>query len=261
MKPTNSDMKYYTPFDQFRERLQELKFDSPFDNVVSISDALDAFDEAMQSYAHQQTPIAGSGGGQNDIGAILLEEAAKKYATFDDDFVQHIYDAFIAGARYAQSQPVEGWIDVEDRLPDYYKIVWVMNHYEPTKLAIAWRVSDGKNEFYTLFQSDEIWYNITHWMPLPKPPQAKPILGGIERQAGEGGDVMKKVIVINKSDVEMKYAMQMAMQSLEVEIIGSQWAFKDFSITEKEQSKGYTVRIVNNKSSKRITVYNEEITL
>lgn len=65
----------------------------------------------------------------------------------------------------------------------------------------------------------------------------------------------KRIIVNNRSDCSMSVAMQMAIQSLEVEVIGHSWAFKDFSWG----GKGYTTRIVNNKNSKRINIYNEAL--
>jgi hypothetical protein len=70
---------------------------------------------------------------------------------------------------------------------------------------------------------------------------------------------VKRIIVNNRSDCSMSIAMQMAIRSLEVEVIGNSWAFKDFSISGigTQDAKGYTVMIVNNKGSKRINIYNE----
>ncbi len=70
-----------------------------------------------------------------------------------------------------------------------------------------------------------------------------------------GGIIMNKLIITNKSDCELRHAVQMALQSLDVEVIGRSWGFKDFTI----DGKPYTTRILNNKSSKRITIFNEPL--
>lgn len=61
----------------------------------------------------------------------------------------------------------------------------------------------------------------------------------------------KRLIINNRSDCSLEIATQMALKSLDVEVIN--WAFKDFLVDDKP----YTVRIVNNKGSKRINIYND----
>lgn len=65
---------------------------------------------------------------------------------------------------------IDKWISVEDRLPDYYKPVLVICNNTPS-MNIVWLASDGDRYFYTELNSDRIISNVTHWMPLPEPPQ------------------------------------------------------------------------------------------
>ena len=76
-------------------------------------------------------------------------------AMFDDDFEQALKE-------YLSSQ----WIDVKDRLPEYYKPVIVD---DGEKLFIAWRASDGDENYYTIYPTDLICKEPIKWMPLPKP--------------------------------------------------------------------------------------------
>ena len=74
-----------------------------------------------------------------------------------------------------QGVTVQEWISVEDRLPEYSN----------DRFADAVLVTDGFVQHMAYFvggewrfaESGEIkepmWYRITHWMPLPKPPKGE----------------------------------------------------------------------------------------
>lgn len=66
---------------------------------------------------------------------------------------------------------VNNWIRVEDQKPPYYTPIFIYNHYD-SSWALAWYASDGDNGFYTVFGTDMIIYNITHWQltNIPSPP-------------------------------------------------------------------------------------------
>lgn len=103
-----------------------------------------------------------------------VEEAAKEYASsiFDASFkgeFQVRTDSFLAGAAWQASQSSgskEEWRRVEDGLPELRKPVLVYMNY-------------GKQD--TCYWTGELWVQsvraehsnggITHWMPLPAPPQ------------------------------------------------------------------------------------------
>jgi len=60
-----------------------------------------------------------------------------------------------------------GWISVKDRLPDYSNQVIVFKeHHKAIEIANRTHTS-SKGDFW----SCEYGHYITHWMPLPNPPQ------------------------------------------------------------------------------------------
>lgn len=67
------------------------------------------------------------------------------------------------------------WISVEDRLPKgcnkgFHKLFIVSVNYEKTFSYYAW--FDG-DEFYSADFGGNIHPLVTHWMPLPEPPEEK----------------------------------------------------------------------------------------
>lgn len=80
------------------------------------------------------------------------------------------------------AQPKDGWISVDDRLPEMSIIVYV-KHIENLIPALAWRnyndewysvtATGGAEDFYYAYSYSPEDSPITHWMalpPLPQPP-------------------------------------------------------------------------------------------
>lgn len=71
-------------------------------------------------------------------------------------------------------QPVEEWISVKERLPEVFDEVIV---YFNGFISIAWRETEKrKNGIVGWHWDSQMHYpeslvNVTHWMPLPKPPK------------------------------------------------------------------------------------------
>lgn len=60
------------------------------------------------------------------------------------------------------------WISVKDRLPDIDTRILTINN-----LGIIIAILDGNiGEFYEPVSTQGI-YNVTHWMPLPQPPNGE----------------------------------------------------------------------------------------
>lgn len=61
------------------------------------------------------------------------------------------------------------WIQVEDRLPEYYEIVLVFTR--PKIFTLAFRSKVKNREWWDPDRFDLVDVPITHWMPLPDPPK------------------------------------------------------------------------------------------
>ena len=78
-----------------------------------------------------------------------------------------------------------GWISVKDRLPekdgDY--VVYIQYPYSNLIMIISW--TNNYKGFYPDLKGKAVWYdydseygdceitNVTHWMPLPLPPEGE----------------------------------------------------------------------------------------
>jgi len=107
-----------------------------------------------------------------------IKKAAKKYCNninCDNFEGPDPYDAFIAGAEYADSHSQYQWISVKDRLPE-------CNKEGKSKYCLALRF-DGDLYVVKYLASRDRWIEsdyicelidgITHWMPIPKLPTTK----------------------------------------------------------------------------------------
>lgn len=99
------------------------------------------------------------------------------------------YDAFLDGYKAAMDQLADvdkvmnssnnsnGWISVKERLPEEGEEVLVFGQYLndiPKVLGVRSRYKGDQDWKYTWEGSDEWVYrenDVTHWMPLPKPPK------------------------------------------------------------------------------------------
>lgn len=62
------------------------------------------------------------------------------------------------------------WISAKDRLPETIDDVIVCN--ESGKVYSAW-YSDADNLWRYAFTAEIVTHKVTHWMPLPDPPEVK----------------------------------------------------------------------------------------
>lgn len=82
-----------------------------------------------------------------------------------------------------EAEPVDRWISVKDRLPEYDKTVLVVNEdgYMHTAVRIKGsiaKIDEWQIKFGVYFIDNDVWEEdeqgkITHWRFLPKPPKGE----------------------------------------------------------------------------------------
>lgn len=103
---------------------------------------------------------------------IALEKFPRVYGTFLElprESMQHLQrKAFIEGYKQALESYKNGWVSVEERLPEPCSdvICFTLGGYGVESLLF-----DGDRKFYN--QNTDVERNPTHWQPLPTPPQTK----------------------------------------------------------------------------------------
>ena len=69
------------------------------------------------------------------------------------------------------------WISVKDRLPETFMVFprWIILSIgtDNAELGILSRITDQGNPEWRHKETDKILMNVTHWMPLPAPPESK----------------------------------------------------------------------------------------
>lgn len=89
-----------------------------------------------------------------------------------DELVSNVYiEMFnhIADLKQEIQDLQRGWISVEDRLPEVYEVViiWIPPDERPT---MGYRITERA---WTEIEGDSTGRGVTHWMPLPDPPEVE----------------------------------------------------------------------------------------
>jgi len=106
------------------------------------------------------------------------EEAAKLYMESkfppllrDNSIARFCQQDFLEGIRWKSEQ--SPWIPMsKGNWPNYYEVVWCYDQVT-NRVHEAWLASDGDHLFFTIWKSDIVLSNVTHWMPRIKPPNEK----------------------------------------------------------------------------------------
>lgn len=118
------------------------------------------------------------------------------YADVDDaDGVDILDDVLLLiDAQSTLPQPsneaLPGWVSVEERLPEKRKDVLV--RYGNGRIGIDWINS------IQCFVFDKLYGRVTHWLPIPEPPDCRPPEGG-----GRGGRMTNADKIRSMSDEEL----------------------------------------------------------
>jgi len=99
----------------------------------------------------------------------LAEEFVNIESTGSDTFAHGLRNGYLAGYQAAAPQ----WISVKDRLPEDISDVLILT--KEKELCVGYyRNSDNDWNMYNPCCSFHMeLHGVTHWMPLPKPPEDK----------------------------------------------------------------------------------------
>ena len=93
----------------------------------------------------------------------------KEQANGNMDLNAYVYDFANAIEQAAKAQAVPKWISVKDKLPsdDIGRVLaWVVEQNSLGKCGFVWNCSHSNGVFSDKFET----FQVTHWMPLPEPP-------------------------------------------------------------------------------------------
>ena len=108
--------------------------------------------------------------------SFKFDEELQQYIALDSemelqvDEFNELWDAFRAGWQAAKAQAVQQWISVKDEMPEQGQKVLVFRPYAHEK---PYKDPNYKICTYAgedIFINSHFEHEITHWMPLPKPP-------------------------------------------------------------------------------------------
>jgi hypothetical protein len=97
------------------------------------------------------------------------EQMAEEYCSTKQ--LSHVEQLLLTSGFLAGYQAAQQWISVKERLPDNYDVCIVSTEFRGVDVVShqseAWIFEDASGYIYR-----PISY-VTHWMPLPKPPEDK----------------------------------------------------------------------------------------
>jgi len=66
------------------------------------------------------------------------------------------------------------WRAILEERPDYYKPILCFGQtaeYSVKTMAVCWLASDGEEDIFTIAGTNDIMWDVEHWMPLPNSPK------------------------------------------------------------------------------------------
>ena len=150
--------------DKLKKILKEELYISDFNGEQNII----GHDEAINSICHLTPETQRVNVGDiNKLEATIIEwvKIETGYGLHSDELNEFISML----SKLSTTQPTkvdEGWVSVEDRLPETECLA--TDGHE----VLIGHITRRNSENYSAVSDDETLYNITHWMPLPEPPQS-----------------------------------------------------------------------------------------
>ena len=109
---------------------------------------------------------------------LILGGCAKEESRLD------IIEDSCWGAYWADEHPKNPWISVEDRLPELYQDVIVINNGKPImsrRYKCQVRSKLTNNEWVDSWRWSRNLVNVTHWMLIPDAPACEMLINGLKK--------------------------------------------------------------------------------
>lgn len=92
----------------------------------------------------------------------------------EDCMLHDIFPRIIDDEPTIEAEPVNGWISVEDRLPDDKERYLICTENERIYIAYYQPIGDKFSDYEPFWQGSSCRFtSVTHWQPLPKPPKGE----------------------------------------------------------------------------------------
>ncbi len=114
-------------------------------------------------------------GGEMHNGCHMMREGETIQAMTMSKFIE-VVSKLLSATNNAESMAVDGWISVEDRLPDIDQEVLCTQDLSETALMAVYTDLGFKVQKYPSSNDRSCisyWISVTHWQPLPQTPKNK----------------------------------------------------------------------------------------
>lgn len=107
---------------------------------------------------------------KSTIAQLKAESLDIKREKIIQDTIDQIFPQVIDDEPTIEAEPVNGWISVDDRLPEKDGLYIVCKTIKPHQIVFEARWKE--NKWLSVVKDNQLDF-VTHWQPLPEPPKGE----------------------------------------------------------------------------------------